>query len=75
MSEEDKSPSSDPRLDILEACAVLHLHVRYVVKSADTKNASHATHVESLQEIYNGLGQGPGLRTVQHLDKISFRLD
>ena len=52
MSEEGKSPF-DPRLDVLEACVVLHLHVRYVIKPADPKNASQVTHVESLQAIYN----------------------
>ena len=50
MSEEGKSPF-DPRLDVLEACAVLHLHVRYVIKPDDPKNASQASHVESLQAI------------------------
>ena len=57
MSEEGKSPSSDPRLDVLEACAVLHLHVRYVIKPADPKNASQASHVECLQAIYVSLEQ------------------
>ena len=52
VSEEGKSPSSDNLLDILKACTVLHLNVRYVVKSADLKNASQAAHVESLQAIY-----------------------
>ena len=65
MSEESKLPLSDPRLDVLEACAVLHLHVRYVIKPADPKNASQAWHVECLQVIYISLEQGPGFRTVQ----------
>ena len=52
VSEEGKSYSSDPRLDVLKACAVLHLHIRYVDKSADPKNASQATHVERLLAIY-----------------------
>ena len=52
VSEEGKSSLSDPRLDILKACPVLHLHVRYVDKSTDPKNASKATHVERLQAIY-----------------------
>ena len=63
MSEEGKSPSSDSNLDVLEACAVFHLHIRHVVKPADPKNASEASHMESLQTIAIGL-QGPGLRTV-----------
>ena len=58
VSEEGKSSSSDPRLDVLKACAVLHLHVRYFDKSTDPKNASQATHVERLQAIYIMLGEG-----------------
>ena len=65
MSEEGESPSSNPRLDVLEACAIHHLHIRYVIKPADPNNASQATHVKSLQVIYTGLEQGPGFRTVQ----------
>ena len=63
MSQDGKAPLSDSRLDVLEACAILHLHVLYVVKPADPKNASEASHMESLQTIAIGL-QGPGLRTV-----------
>ena len=55
MSEEGKSPSSDPRLDVLEACAVLHLHIRHVIKPADSRNVSPASHVQCLQAIYIGL--------------------
>ena len=65
MFEEGKSPSSDPRLDVLDSCAVLHLHVCYVIKPADPKNASQASHVECLQAIYITLEQGPGFRTTQ----------
>ena len=59
MPEEGESSSSDPRLDVLKACAVLHLHVRYVIEPADLKNASQTKHVESLQAIYIGFEQGP----------------
>ena len=67
MSEDDKSPWSDPRPDVFEACAVLHLQVRHVIKlkPADPKNASQASQVECLQAIYISLEQGPGFRTVQ----------
>ena len=65
MYEEGRTPSSDPRLDVLEACAVLHLHDRYVIEPADPKDASQATHLESLQAIYISLEQGPGFRAVQ----------
>ena len=67
MSKEVKSPSSDPRLDVLKACAVLHLHVRYVIKPADPKNALQASHVESLQAIYIRLEQGPGFHTMHQI--------
>ena len=63
VSEEDKSSSTDPRLDVLKACAVLHLHVRYVDKSADPKYASQVTHVEKLQAIYICLEKGTGFHT------------
>ena len=53
VSEAGKSPSSDPWLDVLKACAVLH--VRYVIQPADPKNASQGTHVKNLQTIYIGL--------------------
>ena len=65
MSEEGKSPSSDPWLDVIEACAVLHLHVRYVIKPANSKNASQASYVECQKAIYISLEHGPGFRTVQ----------
>ena len=65
MSEEGKSPSSDPRLHVFQACMFLHLHVRYVIKPADPKNASQAWHVECLQVIYISLEQGPGFLTAQ----------
>ena len=65
MSEEGKSPSSDLRLNVLKARAVLHLHVRYVDKSVDPKNASQATHVEKLQAIYICLEKGTGFHTVK----------
>ena len=55
MPEKAKSPSSDPRLDVLKACIVLHLHIHYVIKPADSKNTSQVTHMESLQAIYMGL--------------------
>ena len=64
-SKEGKSSSSDPRLDVLEACAVLHLHVRYVIKLVSPKNVSQTSHAECLQAIYISLEQGPGFRTVQ----------
>ena len=35
MPKEGKSPPSDSRLDVLQACAVLHLQVCYVIEPAD----------------------------------------
>ena len=60
VPEESQSPSSDLRLDVLEACAVLDFQVCYMIKPADLKNAQQATHVKSLQTIdIGGLEQGP----------------
>ena len=67
MSKEGKSPSSDPLFAVLKACAVLHLHVRYVIKPADPKNTSQASHVKCLQAIYDSIEQGPGFHTVQQM--------
>ena len=38
--------SSDPRLDVLEACAVLHLQVCNVVEPAESEDASQAAHMD-----------------------------
>ena len=60
MAKEGKSPPSDTRLNVLEACAVLHLQVScYVIEPADAEEASQAVHVERLQTIDIGLEQGP----------------
>jgi hypothetical protein len=40
-----------PRLDVLKACAVFCLHIRYVIKLADPKNVLQATHVKSPRTI------------------------
>ena len=59
VPKEGKSPPSDSRLDVLEACAVLHLQVCYVIEPADPYDASQAAHMERLQTIDIGLEQGP----------------
>ena len=43
----------------------MSLHVRYVIKPADSKNASQASHVDCLQAIYISLEQGSGFLTAQ----------
>jgi hypothetical protein len=65
VSEQSKPPTSDPRLDILKTCAVLHFYIRYAIEPADPENAPQAAHVESLQPIDIGLEQGPRLSAVQ----------
>ena len=59
MPKEGKSPPSDSRLNVLEACAVFHLQVCYVIEPGDPEYASQAAHVERLQTIDIGLEQGP----------------
>ena len=65
MSKEGKSPLPDPGLNALKACAIFHLHIRYMINPADPKNASQAMHVKSLQTIDIGLEQGPDFGTAQ----------
>ena len=65
MPKEGKSPSSDSRLDVHKACAVLHLQVCYLIEPADSDNASQAAHVKRLQTIDIGLEQGPCFSAVQ----------
>ena len=65
MAKEGKSPPSDSRLDVLEACAVLHLQVCYVIEPADPEDASQAAHVERLRTIDIGLELGPCFSAVQ----------
>ena len=65
MPKEGKFPPSDSRLDVLKACAVLHLQVCYVIEPADPEDASQATRVESLQKIDIGIEQGPRFSAVQ----------
>ena len=71
LSEESKSPSSDPRLDVYKACAVFQLHVRYEIKPADPENTSQVMHAESRHTIDIGLEQGPGFRAVQEYGYMS----
>ena len=73
MAKEGKSPPSDSRLNVLEACAVLHLQVCYVIEPADPEDASQAAHVECLQMIDIGLEQGPCFSAVQE-DRQDARL-
>ena len=73
VSEEGQSPSSDPRLDVLEAFEVLHLQVCYVIEPADSEDASQATRVKNLQTIDIGLEQGPCFSAVQE-DRQDARL-
>ena len=61
VSDEGKSPSSDPRLDVFEACVVFHLQVCYVIEPADPEDASQAAHMKRLQTIDIGLQQVFGL--------------
>ncbi len=65
VSEQSKPSSSNPGLDVLKACAVLHFHIRYVIEPADPENAPQAAHVESLQPIDISLEQGPCFGAVQ----------
>ena len=65
MPKEGKSPPSDSCLDILKACAVLHLQACYVIEPADPEDASQAAHMERLQTIDIGLEQGPCFSAVQ----------
>ena len=51
VPEEVMYPPSDSRLDVLEACAVLHLQVCYLIEPADPEYAPQATRVKSLQTI------------------------
>ena len=65
VSKEGKSPPSDSRLNVLEACAVLHLQVCYVIEPVDPEDASQAAHMKRLQTIDIGLEQGPCFSAVQ----------
>ena len=73
MPKEGKSPPSNSRLDVLEACAVLHLQVCYVIEPADPEDASQAAHVERLKTIDIGLEQGSCFSAVQE-DRQDARL-
>ena len=53
MSEEGKFPWYDSQLDVLEARAVLDLHICYVIEPADPEDASQAAYVESLHTGYD----------------------
>ncbi len=64
MSEQSKPPTSNPRLNILKTCAVLHFYIRYVIEPVDPENAPKAAQVESLQPIDISLEQGPRFSAV-----------
>ena len=65
MTEESEPPSPDPRLDVFKSCAVFHLLIRYMVKPADSEDASQATHVKSLHAIDISLEESSRFSTVQ----------
>ena len=73
MPKEGKSPPSDSRLDVLEACAVLHLQVCYVIEPADPEDVLQAVHMKRLQTIDIGLEEGPCFSAVQE-DRQDARL-